>query len=200
MPRSGSPLNRLLTLHAYAARRLREKAGSLAWPAYERLVSNAAVTNPVPPDPRDDLAWATFPMATEFAEAVDEPTLKVRTTLKRSVLTTCMRRSLPTPSSSMRSCDSELAKRVHEWPLFIDTRHAAKPFDDERLRDACDKEPSRAERLLTLDLARYLFDAGLPPLIDANAGGLRPDVLHVLPRRSSPWMRSSTRTSTLARK
>jgi hypothetical protein len=33
--------------------------------------------------------------------------------------------------------------------------------------------------MLTLDLARYLFDAGMPPLIDATAGGLRPDILHL---------------------
>jgi hypothetical protein len=34
---------------------------------------------------------------------------------------------------------------------------------------------------VTLDLARYRFDAWFPPLSDATVGGLRPDVIHLLP-------------------
>jgi hypothetical protein len=67
--------------------------------------------------------------------------------------------------------------------LALVQRYAARceAFDADRLRKACEDNSGSAERLLTLDLARFLFDAGLPPLIDATVGGLRPDILHVRP-------------------
>lgn len=177
----GKRLNRLLAVHEHAARRLNEKGGALAWPAYERLVSNATVTNPVPPDPTDDLAWATFPMATDFATALRRADVEGTNYVEALGVDDVYEEI----AAGARLLHEELRLRIGlvRSRSALVHRYAARceAFDAERLRDACEKEPGRAERLLTLDLARYLFDAGLPPLIDANVGGLRPDVLHILP-------------------
>ncbi len=177
----GRGLTRLLAIHEHAARRLHEKGGALAWPAYERLVSNASVTNPVPPDPTDDVAWATFRMAADFATAVRRADVE-GTNYAEAIGVDDVYEEI---AAGARLLHEELRLRIGlaRSRSALIHRYAARceAFDAERLRDACEKHPSRAERLLTLDLARYLFDAGLPPLIDANVGGLRPDVLHVLP-------------------
>jgi hypothetical protein len=55
--------------------------------------------------------------------------------------------------------------------------HRCHSFDAARLREMCKGDSKRAERLLTFDFARYLFDAGLEPLVDAPIAGLRPDLL-----------------------
>jgi hypothetical protein len=54
-------------------------------------------------------------------------------------------------------------------------------FDAERLREIADtkaagKKVGKPEALLTLRLARYLFDNGIRPLMDPTIGGLRPDI------------------------
>lgn len=177
----GRALNRLLSVHGYAARRLHEKGGALAWPAYERLMSNAQVTNPVPPDPADDLAWATFPMATEFAEAVRRADFEGTNYVEAAGVDDVYEEI----AADAKLLHEELRLRIGlaRSRAALVHRYAARceAFDAARLRETCDKDSGNAERLLTLNLARYLFDAGLPPLIDATLGGLRPDVLHVLP-------------------
>lgn len=49
-------------------------------------------------------------------------------------------------------------------------------FDAPRLRNIA-ADSSRPEAELTLELARYLFDHGMLPILDATVSGLRPDVL-----------------------
>jgi hypothetical protein len=55
-------------------------------------------------------------------------------------------------------------------------KQRAEWFDREALSKLADVL-YRAEALLTLDFAKYLFDAGLTPLLDASHGHVRPDVL-----------------------
>jgi hypothetical protein len=49
-------------------------------------------------------------------------------------------------------------------------------FDAARLRTLADQKTGRPEALLTLELARYLFDHGMHPLLDSTVSGLRPDI------------------------
>ncbi len=177
----GAVLSRLSATHAFAARRLREMGTVLAWPAYERLVENAVVTNPVPPDPTDEVAWVRFAMASEFAGAVQRADFE-DTNHVGAIGVDDVYEAINTDAKVLHE-ELRLRLGLARSRAALVQRYAARceAFDAERLREACDKESSKAERLLTLDLARFLFDAGLPPLIDATVGGLRPDLLHVDP-------------------
>jgi hypothetical protein len=50
-------------------------------------------------------------------------------------------------------------------------------LDREHLRSILNAAKGKAEAILTLEFARYLFDGGYNPLVDATTCGLRPDVL-----------------------
>jgi hypothetical protein len=177
----GNRLNHLLAIQAFHARGLHEKRCSLAWPAYGRLVGSSALTNPVPPDSTDSVGWATFPMdqraAADLEHADDER--------QQGIVRPNIDVFYKTIRADAMLLHEELRLRIGSARsrLALVQRYAARceAFDAERLRNACDENPGNAERLLTLDLARFLFDAGLPPLIDATVGGLRPDILHVRP-------------------
>lgn len=67
--------------------------------------------------------------------------------------------------------------------LSLVQRYAAKceGFDSARLRELLVDNSRNAERTLTLDFAKYLFDQGLTPLLDPTIGGLRPDVVTSTP-------------------
>jgi hypothetical protein len=51
-------------------------------------------------------------------------------------------------------------------------------FDGGRLRALADSNPAQAEAVLSLEFARYLFDAGLSPLLNPTIHGLEPDVVY----------------------
>jgi hypothetical protein len=63
--------------------------------------------------------------------------------------------------------------------IGLSRRYAAgcEAFHATRLREECKANSHTAETILTLDLARALFDAGLNPVIDGTVSGLRPDLL-----------------------
>ena len=52
-------------------------------------------------------------------------------------------------------------------------------FDAKRLKNAATSESKKAEDKLRGELARFLIDHGLNPLLDPTVSGLRPDVLDV---------------------
>ena len=52
-------------------------------------------------------------------------------------------------------------------------------YERERLFTAVNSRRSEAEKLLTFEFARFLFDHGLNPLIDPKISGLKPDVIDV---------------------
>lgn len=79
---------------------------------------------------------------------------------------------------------TSLAKGQSRWVVLQRFGARCEMFDREELLDqlAADAERrgtgnKKPEAVLTLALARYLFDAGFNPLVDAAACGLRPDVL-----------------------
>lgn len=53
-------------------------------------------------------------------------------------------------------------------------------YDTERMRKLAEEAATsnQKERRLTDELARFLFDAGLAPMTEANTGGLRPDIVN----------------------
>lgn len=50
-------------------------------------------------------------------------------------------------------------------------------YDAERLREICKKDSKRAERLLTLEFGRFLFDHGLVAVLNPEIGEHKPDLL-----------------------
>ena len=177
----GTRLERLLELQRYAARRLEENRRSLAWPAYERLVRKSTVTNPHPPDLSDDLAWMTFSLDAERATAVRRADVDRANYYDKARVDELYAEI----AADARLLYEELRLRIGlaRSRFGLVRRYAARceAFEAQRLREVCEKQPRRAERILTLDLARYLFDAGLSPLIDATVANLRPDLLHIQP-------------------
>jgi hypothetical protein len=81
---------------------------------------------------------------------------------------------------------TSLAKGRSRWATVRRFAARCETFDRQRLINSLgqlDKDnherrkASTPEAFLTLELCRYLFDAGFNPLVDVNACGLRPDVL-----------------------
>lgn len=77
---------------------------------------------------------------------------------------------------------TSLAHGRSRWAMVRRFAARCESFDRDQLLRAIEldaEEPGRGkpEAVLTLAFARYLFDAGFNPLVDAAACGLRPDVL-----------------------
>lgn len=72
-----------------------------------------------------------------------------------------------------------LARGRSRWATVKRFAARCESLDRERLRILANGSPARPEAALTLDFARYLFDAGYNSLVDAAACGLRPDVFDV---------------------
>jgi hypothetical protein len=56
-------------------------------------------------------------------------------------------------------------------------------YDRQRLRDMTDGKKN-AENILVAEMARYLFDQGLSPMISPRIGGLEPDAFQQFPEGS----------------
>lgn len=172
-------LSRLRERCEYSSRRIQEASSTLPWPAFVRLGEHANVTNPIPPASAGLVDWVAFNRDSEFATALRRADVgDVSPSEKEDVETV-----YDATKADAMLLHEELRARIGlgRTRLAIVRRYAARAeaFDARRLRAACDSDTRNAERILTLDFARYMFDAGLNPLIDATVGGLRPDVLHV---------------------
>lgn len=171
--------------HRLAVRSLQLATRTLAWPALERLRKVRTLSQPAPPARG---AAMTAESLVDFARFDNED--KVARVLHGE--------ANPTPdgqrdvasmvdevASDAKTLREELVLRIGigRSRISLVRRYAARceAFDAERLRAACEEASSHAERILTLDFARFLFDAGLTPLLEATASGLRPDVLHLAP-------------------
>lgn len=121
-----------------------------------------------------DAWWADHVMDLTFSEAIHSPSKQV------------MRDGVDAVEDAARLVqeDCELVWHALRQRLLIGwsrvalvRRYAARcqAFDAERLRDLADTH--QPEAALTRDLARYLFDQGLTPLLEANIGRLRPDLI-----------------------
>ncbi len=163
---------------------------SLAWAAYERLRSHAARLNPVPPEGHEHVQWLQHEMATRLAVALnDADPIPGQVVFKKGRPPADARidsEAMQVYADIRADCKLLYEELIHRLGLArsrraIVERYAARceAFDSERLREVCDSNSRSAERKLTTDFARYLFDAGMPPLIDASVGALRPDVLYL---------------------
>lgn len=72
---------------------------------------------------------------------------------------------------------TSLARGRSRWAMVKRFAARCESLDRQRLLAALNQCRGQHEGLLTLEFARYLFDAGYNPLVDATACGLRPDVL-----------------------
>lgn len=75
---------------------------------------------------------------------------------------------------------TSLAKGRSRWATVRRFAARCESFDRDALLSQVDSAPEKAEAVLTLAFARYLFDMGFNPLIDAAACGLRPDIIDVV--------------------
>jgi hypothetical protein len=170
---------RLRMHHDHNAKRLQLAARGLAWPAFTRLAQLAGTLNPVPPRGGDAAAWNDHVQNARFAQAIEAADVTAIDMLDEIDVNGVY----DTIEADARLVHEEVRFRLgsQRSRLALVERYAARceAFDADRLRERCASDTGRAERLLTLDLARYLFDAGLTPLLDATMGGLRPDVIDV---------------------
>jgi hypothetical protein len=175
----GFQLSRLRAVQKYNARRLEHLSRSLPWPTFERLRTNARLVNPQPPPAADEVAWAQFVMSEDFATLLavaDEQGADGYEGMQVDEFYFDLKTDARLLHEEIR-----LQLGLARSRLAVVRRYAARAaaFEAERLREMCSSNSTTAERLLTLDFARLVFDAGLSPVIDANVGGLRPDVLDV---------------------
>jgi hypothetical protein len=171
--------------HSLAIRRSHLAYQTLGWPAFERLRAVHARLYPAPPKrgteaPVDSmLALLLLDEAEQLALAIHTDGSSAADDQRRVA---AMVDEVGTDAKTLRE---ELILRIGQGRsrLAIVRRYAARceAFEADRLRAACAAAPTRAERLLTNDFARFLFDAGLSPLLSASASGLQPDILHVEP-------------------
>lgn len=169
----------------YAARHLSLGSRTLGWPALQRLRAIRDLSHPTPPLPSEVFNaesvadYVRYREANRVARAIHGGADEERD--DKSYLARCFR-EVGTDAKTLRE---ELVLRVGRGRsrIALVRRFAARceAFDAERLRTACSKSSKRAEALLTLEFARFLFDAGLSPILDATTSGLRPDVLHIEP-------------------
>jgi hypothetical protein len=172
-------LQEITAAQQYADRGVDQARRSLPWSAYARLVARRDILNPKPPKDDDTLAWIRFQSATQFADVLgmaDEVDVGPVNDAEVDVVYLELHEDAHLLYEELRFRIGQSRSRVS-----LVQRYAARceAFDAQRLRDLCLGDPGNAERLLTLDMARYFFDAGIPPLIDATVGALRPDVLHI---------------------
>lgn len=74
---------------------------------------------------------------------------------------------------------TSLARGRSRWATVKRFAARCESIDRRRLCNGLKDASGKPEAFLTLEFARYLFDAGYNPLVDAAACGLRPDVLDV---------------------
>lgn len=72
---------------------------------------------------------------------------------------------------------TSLGRGRSRWAVVRRFAARCETFDREHLVQQVASAGNKPEAVLTLAFARYLFDAGFNPLVDAAACGLRPDVL-----------------------
>lgn len=162
----------------HRGQRLRSANKGLPWAAFLRLCDATTLHNPAPPRGADPDEWAVFEENRRLADFLMQAEEDGLTPMEvdPSALAESVR-------SDARLLHEELRFRLglvrSNVTLVQRYAHRCGSFDARRLRRACDENSGSAERLLTLDLARYLFDAGLNPIIDATIGGLKPDLVHV---------------------
>jgi hypothetical protein len=174
----------------FLKRQLRTASEALAGPALHRLRAVFREANPKPPtigdaksEDLDDLGWrqALFEMSNEFASKVHSMrSLELRQLGSDDV----------TAAAGSIAEDAELVTHELQVRLLagrsriaLVRRYAARceGFDAADLRRLAQEHEGQVERQLTLNFARYLFEQGLTPLMDATTGGLRPDVIDASP-------------------
>lgn len=148
--------------------------------AFERLKSIVRKLNPLPPSVSSDIEQNLL----EYAHFVADESLAGLVHDARKAPIHAGRDFVDVAEASVRRDAHLLQEELRAGiaagrsRLALVRRYAyrATSFDRARLRMLAEKDTRNAERTLTLDFARFLFDQGLNPLVDATMGGLRPDV------------------------
>jgi hypothetical protein len=178
----GSQVEHVSRVYEHAARELGDADKSLPWAAFLRLKEMAEAMNPVPPTERDDLArWAQHIRDVEFRDVLERGDAADLDIVDDLDVTTAYEQV----RTSAELIHEEIQVRIGmgRSRLGLVARCAAKceHFDAVSLRQLCAQRGGTPEQKLTLHLARYVFDAGLNPILDPTMGGLRPDIVHLGP-------------------
>lgn len=159
---------------------------SQAGPALHRIELLLDASNPVPPrhgeasseEERSDqlLESVGFEWSSEFSALVHGSESALRF-VSKSELDEALVRS----EADVRLVTHELQLRLlaGRSRLALVRRYAAQceAFDASELRALATSDTENAERALTRDFAKYLFQQGMNPVTDPTIGGLRPDVV-----------------------
>lgn len=172
-------------------RRLRLVFEAMLGAALYRLRSTLREATPVPPqrdenadeDAMEAHAWevAIFERTNEFAKKVHSR----RAYQLRHLEADDVNAAAEAIVSDVELVTNELQMRIlaGRSRLALMRRYAGQceGFDADVLRRRLRSARGKPERELTLDFARYLFQQGLTPILDATIGGLRPDVINAAP-------------------
>jgi len=164
----------------HAAKHLLDVREGHGWPAYGRLVAASEAMNPRLPEVEDDFGGVKHALATALRDellvyeehggrnASEAGAIELHEQLEDDLVT--VREEFMLRVGRQRS------------RLAIVKRYAVgcEAFRAKELREMV-VDSKRPEDRLTLDFARYLFETGLNPLIDANVSNLKPDILHLDP-------------------
>jgi hypothetical protein len=152
---------------------------ALAGNAYQRLTYAARWTNPTPEPSEVSERWEHFGHIypkQELLEALYGLSTSPSHEAQRALAETAqqVRRDIALVHLQLRS----RIVMTHSH-LGLLKRFAARceKFDADRLRQRALKNAKKAEDELRGELARFLFDHGFNPLLDAPLAGLRPDIL-----------------------
>jgi hypothetical protein len=172
-------VNRIDEAQEYNYRRFQLAAASLPGVAWARLQRVLASTIPEPPDKADAGAVADYWINLDVSRAVYSAGEPLRRSADR--VTAQLEDAAQQAQQDARLLHQELRQALLlGWSRqALVRRYAARchAFDSERLRKAANAAARRAEAVLARDFAKYLFDAGLTPLLEADIGALRPDLV-----------------------
>lgn len=175
----------------FGKRRLRIVFEGSPGAALYRIRSTVREATPMPPQRSEHAdeeeaeahAWeiAIFERTNEFAEKVHS---------RRALATRHLEADEVTAAGATIAADAELITNELQMRILagrsrlaLVRRYAAQceGFDADTLRKRLRSGRGKVERELTLDFAKYLFQQGLTPILDATIGSLRPDVLDAAP-------------------
>lgn len=165
--------------HDHAVRQFWLDGRTLPGVAYLRLASTARSVNavPVPYDGSDEalVVQVNAFRGAELSDLVFAPHCQPHTNVdKLTPVIEQVRRDAALVHEELRA---QIGLTRSHFGLVMRFADRCQQYDAARLRAAVGEDKTgRPERCLTLELARFLFDHGLTPLIDPEIGGLRPDV------------------------
>lgn len=177
-------LNQLRARHVHVIRDFHARVRTTAAPALFRLRELAQNTNPAPRTADEDplMAAARRMEPEKLAKAIHTPqqTSNGQSEVRQATAalfrdTRILHMELRTRIGLTRSRLALLDRFIARCQVY-DAPRLREIVGEETTRKRADGRPVAVEGVLTAEMARFLFEQGLNPLVDPKLVGLRPDV------------------------